>query len=136
MINLVVLMGRLVADPEYRTTTSGKTVVKMRVAVERDYTTGGTRVTDYIPCVAWDKTADFISRHFHKGNMIAVTGQLNSDTYEKDGKKATTYSVKVDKVSFTGESVKAPETAEYGAENAYTDTDTDTDPANDDDLPF
>ena len=95
MINNVVLMGRLVADPELRTTTTGRTLVSFRIAVDRSFVRQGEeRQADFIPCTAWEQTANFISRYFHKGSMIGVIGSLQS--------RSTAYDVVVREASFTG----------------------------------
>lgn len=131
MLNNVILMGRMVREAEYRTTPTGKTVARFTVAVER-YNSGTETITDFIPCTAWNKTADFICKYFHKGNMIAVKGSLHSDSVEKDGKKQVFYSVSVDGVSFTGEQRKTAETSENAAGNE----DFENIVTGDDDLPF
>lgn len=79
MINNVVLMGRLVATPELRNTQTGLAVTSFSLAVERSYARQGEqRQTDFINCVAWINTAEFISRYFQKGSMIAVTGSIQT----------------------------------------------------------
>ncbi len=104
MINSVVLMGRLVADPELRTTTSGRTLCNFRIAVDRSYVKPGEqRQSDFFTCVAWEQTANFISRYFTKGSMIAVVGSIQMRNYEdKTGAKRTAYDINVREVSFTG----------------------------------
>ncbi len=104
MINSVVLMGRLVADPELRTTTTGKSVCTFRIAVDRSYVRQGEqRQADFITCVAWEQTGNFISRYFTKGSMIAVTGSIQTRNYEdKNGQKRTAFEVNVREASFTG----------------------------------
>ena len=104
MLNCVVLMGRLVADPELRTTTSGLSVATFRVAVDRRYQRSGEeKQTDFISCVAWREKADFVSQWFRKGSMIAVQGTLQSRSYEdKNGQKRTAYEVVADNISFCG----------------------------------
>lgn len=104
MINSVVLMGRLVADPELRTTTTGKSVCSFRIAVDRSYVRQGEqRQADFISCVAWEQTGNFISRYFTKGSMIAVMGSIQTRTYEdKNGQKRTAVEVNVREASFTG----------------------------------
>lgn len=83
MINNVVLMGRLVATPELRNTQTGLAVTSFSLAVERSYARQGEqRQTDFINCVAWRNTAEFISRYFQKGSMIAVTGSIQTRNYE------------------------------------------------------
>ncbi|MGI5893175.1 MAG: single-stranded DNA-binding protein [Candidatus Merdivicinus sp.] len=103
MLNRVILMGRLVADPELRQTTSGISVATFRVAVDRNFQAKGSteKQADFIPCVAWRQTADFISRYFSKGRMIALEGSLQSRSYEdKTGTKRTAYEVIVDQAYF------------------------------------
>lgn len=105
MINRVVLMGRLVADPELKTTTNGISVTSFRIAVDRAYVKSGEdRKADFIDIVAWRQTAEFVCRNFSKGSLIAIDGQLQSRNYEtKDGQKRTAVEVIADNVSFTGE---------------------------------
>ena len=104
MINSIVLMGRLVADPELRTTTTGKSVCSFRIAVDRSFSKAGEqRQADFIPVVAWESSANFVSRYFSKGSMIAVQGQLQSRNYEDStGAKRTAYEVVAREVSFCG----------------------------------
>lgn len=107
MINKVILMGRLTEDPELKTTRQGTSVTSFRIAVERDYVQKGSeRQTDFPTIVCWRSTAEFVSRYFHKGNMIAVEGQLQTRSY-KDNNDSSHYITEVyaDKVSFTGEKV-------------------------------
>ena len=113
MLNTVVLMGRITQDIELRSTTSGKSVIQFTVAVER-YGKGEDKQTDFINCVAWKSTAEFISKYFGKGRMIAVTGRLQSRSYEdKNGNKRTAIEVNVDQASFTGEPKQNSETDDF-----------------------
>ena len=83
MLNSVVLMGRMTADAELRTTTSGTSVTQFTIAVDRDYVKSGEeRQTDFINIVVWGKTADFVTTYFHKGDMIAVVGSIQVRNYE------------------------------------------------------
>ena len=104
MINNVVLMGRLTAVPELKTTQSGISTVRFSVAVERRYNKQGeNRQTDFIDCVAWRQTAEFVSKYFNKGSMIAVEGSIQTRNYEdKNGNKRKAVEVQVDNVSFCG----------------------------------
>ncbi len=103
MLNVVVLMGRLTADPELRTTGSGISVTSFSIAVDRAYQNGGERQTDFINCVAWRNNAEFISKYFAKGQMIALRGTLQQNNYtDKDGNKRTSYNVVVDSAQFCG----------------------------------
>ncbi len=104
MLNSVILMGRLTADPELRTTSSNLSVLSFSIAVDRNYQTQGQeRQADFINCVAWRQNAEFISKYFRKGQMIAVQGSLQTRSYEdKNGNKRTAYDVVVDRASFCG----------------------------------
>jgi len=105
VLNRVVLMGRLVADPELKTTASGVSVTTFRIAVDRSYVKSGEeRQADFFDIVAWRYTAEFICKHFRKGSLIAVDGQLQSRTYQtNDGSKRYVVEVVADNASFTGE---------------------------------
>ena len=104
MLNCAVIMGRLTADPELRTTTSGISVTSFSVAVDRSYQRAGEeRQTDFINVVAWRQTAEFVTRYFHKGSMIAVQGSIQTRNYEdKTGAKRTAVEIVADNVSFCG----------------------------------
>lgn len=110
MLNTCILMGRLTADPELRTTQSGKSVASFTLAVDRDFQQGGEKQADFISVVAWGKTAEFIDKYFCKGRMIAVVGRIQTRTYtDKDGNKRKATEVAADKVSFTGEKAEPSE---------------------------
>mgnify|MGYP002511139231 CR=1 FL=1 len=103
MLNHITLMGRLTRDPELRRTGSGVAVASFRVAVDRDYQPkdGGERKTDFIDCVAWRQTGEFISKYFTKGRMIVVDGRLEMrDWTDKDGNKRTSAEVMVENAYF------------------------------------
>ncbi len=100
MLNQINLMGRLTDDPELRYTQSETPVASFTIACERDF---GDKATDFISCVAWRQTGEFISKYFSKGSMIALTGRLQSRSWEdRDGKKRTSWEVNVDRAYFTG----------------------------------
>lgn len=103
-MNMVCLLGRLTAAPELRRTQTDVPVAGFQLAVERAYTPKGQeKQTDFIPCVAWRQTAEFITRYFSKGQRIAVQGTLQSRTYTgRDGGKRTAYEVAVDRAFFAG----------------------------------
>lgn len=105
MLNRVILMGRLVSDPELKTTGTGISVTSFRIAVERNYVKAGEeRKADFFDIVCWRNTAEFVCRYFGKGSLIAVEGQLQSRTYQaKDGTNRYVVEVVADNVSFTGE---------------------------------
>lgn len=103
MINNVVLMGRLTADPELKTTQNGNSVTSFSIAVDRSYKKGEKAEVDFINIVAWRKTAEFICDYFSKGSMIAITGRIQTRRYEdKHGNKRTAFEVIADEVSFCG----------------------------------
>ncbi len=105
MLNHIVLMGRLTRDPELRRTGSGTAVASFTVAVDRDYQSkdGGERKTDFIDCVAWTHTGEFIAKYFTKGSMIAVEGRLElRDWTDRDGNKRRSAEVRVANAHFCG----------------------------------
>lgn len=109
MINNVVIMGRLTFEPELRATSSGVAVVRIQIAVDRQYQAKGEeRKADFIDITAWRQTADFISRYFHKGDMIAVEGSIQTENFtDKDGKKRKSVTVVANNVSFCGSKAKS-----------------------------
>lgn len=93
-MNQVILIGRITADPELRTTQSGINMVNFTVAVQRRYKNDQGRYdADFIRCVAWRQTADFLHQYATKGRKVALTGELQSRTYDKDGQKRTLFEV-------------------------------------------
>lgn len=108
MLNHITLMGRLTKEPDIRYTQSQTPVASFTVAVDRDYQSGGSeKQTDFINCVAWKNTAEFVQKYFHKGSMAVVAGRLQMRSYEaKDGSKRSVAEVVADSIYF-GESKKA-----------------------------
>lgn len=104
MVNCAVIMGRLVADPELRTTGSGVSVTSFAVAVDRRFANKDEeKQADFIDVVAWRQTADFVCKYFRKGSMIAVQGNIQTRMYEdKDGNKRKAVEIVADNVSFCG----------------------------------
>jgi len=102
MLNVSVLMGRLVADPELRHTPNNIPVTSFTLAVDRSYVkSGADRQTDFIDIVAWRNTAEFISRYFRKGQMMVVQGSIQTRTYQdKDGNKRKAFEIVADNVNF------------------------------------
>ena len=102
-MNHVILMGRLVADPELKVVGYGIECASFCIAINRAYSKDKEQTADFIPCTAWRKTASFICEYFHKGDMIALNGRLQSQKYtDKDGNNRTVYNVQVDRVEFCG----------------------------------
>ena len=121
MLNHITLMGRLVADPELRRTGSGVAVASFRIAVDRDFAPkdGGERKTDFINCVAWRQTGEFVSKYFTKGRMAVVSGRLQIRSWtDKDGNKRRTAEVVADNVFF-GESKRNSEGGNAYGGNTY-----------------
>ena len=104
MLNKIALMGRLTKDPELRYTPSQKSVTSFTLAVDRDYQAGTERQTDFVSCVAWNAAAEFVSRNFSKGRMMAIIGRLQSREWtDNDGNKHTVWEVIADNVYFCGD---------------------------------
>ena len=100
-MNKVILIGRLVADPEVRNTQTGTAVASYRMAVDRQRKKEGQPDADFISCVVWDKGAEFASRYLHKGIKIAVEGRIQTRTYDgNDGKKVYITEVVVERQEF------------------------------------
>lgn len=143
-LNHVTLLGRITKDLEIRQTQGGTAVLKFTVAVDR----GKDKQADFINCVAFGQTAEFISRYFSKGRMIAIEGNIHTGSYDKDGKTIYTFEVFVERVSFTGEQKSAqsesraqgyvdttiaPNTPQGAGQTAYSDYE---DVISDDGVPF
>lgn len=108
MLNVVAIMGRLVADPELKTTPAGINVCAFRIACDRSFVQQGQqRQADFIDVVAWRHNADFLCKHFAKGSMVAVQGRLQTRQYQdRNGNKRTAVEVVADSLSFAGSSKK------------------------------
>ena len=121
MLNHITLMGRLVRDPELRRTGTGVAVASFTVAVDRDFAgrESGERETDFIDCVAWRNTGEFVSKYFTKGSMIVVSGRLQIRGWtDKEGNKRRTAEVVADNVYF-GESKRSGDSGSYSNGNSY-----------------
>lgn len=101
-MNKVILVGNMVADPEYQTTASGVSLCKFRIAVQRKYKNEeGEYESDFISVVAWRNTADFVSKYLHKGNKVGLTGVLQTRSYDaQDGTKRYVTEVIADEIEF------------------------------------
>ena len=120
MLNHITIMGRLTRDPELRRTGSGIAVASFTLAVDRDFSPkdGGERETDFIDCVAWRQTGEFVSKYFTKGRMAVVSGRLQIRNWnDKDGNKRRTAEVVADNVYF-GESKRSEGGNAYGGYSA------------------
>ena len=130
-MNKVILMGRLTKEPELKQTPNQISVIRFSLAVNRRFVKEGQQEADFINCVAWRQTAEFISRYFHKGSMIAVAGSTQTRSWEgQDGKRQYATEVLADEVYFTGE--KKLENQSQPQADIFTGFA----PADDEDLPF
>ena len=120
MLNHITIMGRLTRDPELRRTGSGIAVASFTVAVDRDFggRDGGERETDFIDCVAWRQTGEFVSKYFTKGRMIVVSGRLQIRSWtDKDGNKRRTAEVVADNCYFGDSKRDSDSGSAYGGNN-------------------
>ena len=133
-MNIVTLMGRLTAEPELKTTQSGLNYCRFTVAVDRPTSKDKDkqRQTDFISCIAWRTTAEFICKYFSKGSRIALNGNIQTGSYEKDGQKVYTTDVIAEKVYFceSKQSQQAQQPQQEPPQQGY------LTPALPDDLPF
>ena len=143
MFNLVVLTGRLTADPELKTTQSGISVTSFSIAVDRRYRAGEERQTDFINIVAWRQSAEFVAKYFKKGNMIGIEGSIQTRKYtDKNGNNRTAFEVVANNVQFVEtKRDSAPSAVEANApaasfSNAGANDFADLGDIADDDLPF
>lgn len=138
MFNLVVLTGRLTADPELKTTANGISVTTFSIAVDRRYRSGEERQTDFINIVAWRQSAEFITKYFQKGSLIGIEGSIQTRRYQdKNGNNRTAFEVVANNVQFVEskrDSAPSAETASFS--NADVNDFADLGDASDDDLPF
>ena len=104
MLNVVAIMGRLVADPELRTTANGTNVCSFRIACDRSYAKQGEqRQADFIDIVAWRQQAEFVCKYFQKGSLIAIEGSLQTRQYQdKNGNNRTAVEVQANNINFAG----------------------------------
>ena len=117
MLNKWIGMGRLTADPTFSQTQSGVSVCKFTVAVNRNYKgTNGEQQADFINCVAWRSSAEFISKYFMRGSMIVIEGSLQNNNYEKDGVKHYGMIVNVENAQF-GESKSSQNNSQQTVQN-------------------
>lgn len=146
-MNRVILIGRLTRDPELRYTQSGKAVASFSLAVDRmnrkQAEANGYPTADFIPCIAWDKTAETIGNHLSKGRRIGVEGRLQSRSYEdKTGAKRTAYDVVLNTFEFldsrndNAQQGSYDQQGDYGAQGGYSRGSNMSDPLPDEDIPF
>ena len=138
MFNLVVLTGRLTADPELKTTPNGISVTTFSIAVDRRYRSGEERQTDFINIVAWRQSAEFITKYFKKGSLIGIEGSIQTRRYQdKNGNNRTAFEVVANNVQFVeSKRDSAPSGEPASFSNADVNDFADLGDASDDDLPF
>ena len=142
MINNVVLMGRMTYEPELRTTSNGLSVISFQIACDRQYQAKGEeRRADFIDVTAWRQTAEFVSRYFHKGSMIALTGSIQTDNFtDNNGNKRKSVTVVANEVSFCGSKAESGTTNPAFSQPAQNYSSADNSDFeeidDDDDLPF
>ena len=140
MFNLVVLTGRLTADPELKTTPNGTSVTSFSIAVDRRYRSGEERQTDFINIVAWRSSAEFITKYFKKGSLIGIEGSIQTRRYQdKNGNNRTAFEVVANNVQFVEskrDSSPMGDDVPASFSNADTNDFADLGDATDDDLPF
>ena len=104
MLNVVVIMGRLVADPELRTTTNGINLARFRIACDRNYSRQSEqRQTDFLDVVAWRQQADFVCKYFQKGSLIIIEGSIQTRQYQdKNGNNRTGVEIVANNINFGG----------------------------------
>lgn len=111
-MNNCIFTGRLTKDPEIKTTQNGKKYINFSIAVDRKTKdSNGQRQADFIPCIAWNKTAEIIAQYFVKGSPIGVIGSLQVRSYDKDGEKRFAYEILVNEIDFIG-GAKSPNNPE------------------------
>ena len=141
MFNLVVLTGRLTADPELKTTPSDISVTRFSIAVNRNYGSGEERQTDFINIVAWRHSAEFVAKYFKKGNLIGIEGSIQTNRYQdKNGNNRTSFEVVANNIQFVESKRDSAPVSDAGASASFSNADTndfaDLGDATDDDLPF
>lgn len=117
MLNVVAIMGRLVADPQLRQTTTGKNVASFRIACDRGRRDpNGQSQADFLDVVAWDRTAEFVCRYFQKGSLIVVDGRIQSRQYQdKNGNNRNAVEIVANNINFAGPKSSNPNASGMGA---------------------
>lgn len=120
MLNVVAIMGRLVADPELRTTPAGVNVCRFRIACDRNFAKPGEqRQADFVDIVAWRAQAEFVCRYFSKGSLIAIQGRLQTNNYQdKNGNNRTAVAVVAENINFGGSKGTSSAKVDDGSEAA------------------
>ena len=109
-LNTVAISGRLGRNPELKSTNNGNSVANFSVAVDQGF--GDQKTTSWVRCVAWQKTAEFVTKFFQKGDMIILSGRLQGRTWEQDGVKREVLEIVAEKIDFAGEKKKSQSNVE------------------------
>ena len=120
MLNVVAIMGRLVADPELRTTPAGVNVCQFRIACDRNFARQGEqRQADFVDIVSWRAQADFVCKYFSKGSLIAINGRIQTRNYQdKNGNNRTAFAVVAENINFGGSKGTSSAKVDDGGEAA------------------
>ena len=114
MLNRAILMGRLTADPELRQTPNGVSVASFTLAVNRNYSKNAQQQTDFIDIVAWRQTAEFVSRYFRKGQLVAVDGRIETRSYtDRNGVNRKAFEIVAEQVHFAESKASSERAASY-----------------------
>ncbi len=138
MYNKIILMGRLTAEPELRTTPNGINVCTFRIAVDRHFQSKAEeKKADFFNIIAWRSTGEFVNRYFRKGSLILIEGELQTREYtDKNGNNAVWYEVNAERACFTGEKRQDNNSAAYTAQTPPPVPPLDSADEYDDDYPF
>ena len=136
-MNKAILMGRLVRNPEGKTTPNGIPTCRFTVAIDRSYRKEGEeRQADFLDCVAWRGTAEFVGRYFQKGNRILLVGSIQTRSWEKDGVKRHATEIIVDEVEFVDARKNGSDGEQHTEQEAQTIARQNEQPDDDTSLPF
>ena len=140
-LNRVVLVGRIVRDPELKKTTSGASVTSFTIAIDNMTRNGGDRTTSYIPCTCWNKTAENVTKYCAKGSLVGVAGRLNQRSYEdRSGAKRSVVEVVAESVQFLEKKGVADDVDSFSPSESGSTSDQgiahEGIDASDDDMPF
>lgn len=127
-------IGRLTKEPDFRSTTNGKSVCTFTIAINRRFKTEGQQQADFIPIVAWGKTADICAKYLHKGSQVAVCGSIQTRSYDdKNGNKVYVTEVNAEEVQFLSKGNNEAESGSVSPQNGF---ESQMMPVEDDDVPF
>ena len=116
MLNVVIMSGRLVAEPEIRTTNNGKKVSSFRIAVDAGKDANGNKKADFFDCVAWEHNAEFLGKNAHKGYLVTVEGKLQTRSYQdKNGNNRTAVEIVANNVNFAAPKSSNPNAGGHAA---------------------